>query len=138
MFPPARLRYAVRALLVLAEGYPDALLSLRVVAAREGISEKYLEPVFAQLRRAGILTSIRGKAGGYRLKHAPEALTLYAIAGAIGHLPGGHSGRGAENESERAIWGELRSVIERHLEAVTLADARSLRDAGRMSGDYRI
>ena len=63
-------RYALMVLIDLAEQGQDKPVSLRSVAERQGISEKYLEGIVACLCAANLVDSIRGKYGGYRLsKH---------------------------------------------------------------------
>ncbi len=140
MFPSARLRHAVTALTVLSDAYPDRVVSLRTIAAEERISEKYLEPLFVQLRTSELVTSVRGKHGGYTLRRAPGDLSLYAVAEAVGELPGRRrkSPAAGEHGADNAVWAELQGVIKRYLESVTLADARALRRSGRAAESYRI
>lgn len=60
-------RYALIVCLDLAQQDPEAYISLREVAQRQNISMKYLESIVAMLNRAGLVRSLRGKGGGYRL-----------------------------------------------------------------------
>lgn len=60
--------------LALHEG--EGAIALKSIAQREGISEKYLEHLFASLKKAGLITSVRGAQGGYRLARPPEEITL--------------------------------------------------------------
>jgi len=138
VFPGARLRYAVRALMVLSESYPGEVMSLRAIADREQISEKYLEPVFAQLRGHGIVCSVRGKGGGYYLRHPPEQLTLRTITAALGNLPGGTRPTAVHRHFDDVIWDELLGLVERHLESLTLGAVRVRCDAGREVENYQI
>ena len=62
-------RYALRVLVDLAENQGDGYITLKEVAERQEISEKYLEIIVKELVRAGILEGLRGKGGGYRLCH---------------------------------------------------------------------
>ncbi len=75
--------YALRALTCL--GSPDApqMLSIQEIARRENIPKKFLEQVLLALNKAGIVQSIRGKAGGYALRSAPAAITLGDIVRAV-------------------------------------------------------
>jgi len=83
--------YALRALACL--GSPDApqMLSIQEIARREHIPKKFLEQVLLALNKAGIVQSMRGKAGGYALRSAPAALTLgdiiRAVDGPLAPLP---------------------------------------------------
>ena len=76
-----RCEYALRALidLALARGAGQPLLAIPEIAARERIPEKFLEQILLQLRRAGVLRSIRGRAGGYALARAPRAIRMGTV-----------------------------------------------------------
>lgn len=65
-------RYALRFLVDIAEHQGDGFVSLRDVAARQEISEKYLEIIVKDLVKGGLLTALRGKGGGCRPNLAPE------------------------------------------------------------------
>lgn len=69
-------RYAVRVLIDLAEHVDDGYIPLKVVAARQEVSEKYLESILKVLVKHGILRGLRGKGGGYRLGVDPKECTL--------------------------------------------------------------
>ena len=69
-------RYALRILIDMAEHQSDSYIPLKDVAARQEISEKYLETIVKLLVRDGILVGLRGKGGGYRLKKAPGQITV--------------------------------------------------------------
>ena len=60
-------RYALRMMLDLAANQADGYVALKDVAARQGISKKYLEQIIPVLNRAGLLQTTRGVQGGYRL-----------------------------------------------------------------------
>lgn len=72
-------RYALIVCLDLAQQDPEAYISLREVAQRQNISMKYLESIVAMLNRAGLVRSLRGKGGGYRLTRPPEACSVGEI-----------------------------------------------------------
>ena len=72
-------RYGLRALIDLAIHSRDEQVALGNVAERNGISPQYLEQVFAALRRAGIVKSIKGPQGGYLLNHPAEKITVAEI-----------------------------------------------------------
>ncbi len=139
MIPGAGARYAVRALAVLSEVYPDRRLSLREIAEREEVSDKYLEPIFARLKRAEIVVSVRGQGGGYRLLRDPAELTLYEVLAALGSLPLREFEAAAENGLESdPVWNGLRERVAAYLRSVTIADAWALWERGRVSESYRI
>ena len=72
-------RYALRVMIDLAEHQADGFIPLKVIAQRQGISEKYLENIIKLLVKDKLLTGIRGKGGGYRLEKAPEEYTVGSI-----------------------------------------------------------
>ena len=65
-------RYALRVMVDLAEHQAAGRIPLKEIAARQGISEKYLENILATLVRANMLSGMRGKGGGYVLTRPPE------------------------------------------------------------------
>ena len=67
-------RYAVTAMLDLALHGKVGPISLAEISARQTISLSYLEQLFARLRQSGLVTSVRGPGGGYRLGRPFEAL----------------------------------------------------------------
>lgn len=72
-------RYALRLMLDLAMNSAGSFISLKAVAQRQGISDKYLEQITHQLSRAGLLQSARGAQGGYRLARQPEDYSVGEI-----------------------------------------------------------
>ena len=72
-------RYAVRILLDLAEHADGALIPMKEVAVRQGISLKYIERIMPVLRNSGLIESTHGIGGGYRLAKPPETVTLWEI-----------------------------------------------------------
>ncbi|MBB5514825.1 Rrf2 family iron-sulfur cluster assembly transcriptional regulator [Rubricella aquisinus] len=76
-------RYAMIALADLAEQPEGALVSLSEIAARQDISLAYLEQLFVKLRRAGIVESVRGPGGGYRLMTSPSEIRVSTILAAV-------------------------------------------------------
>lgn len=79
MMISTRGRYALRVMIDLAEQKTDGYIPLKEIAARQEISEKYLESILKLLVRGNILTGLRGKGGGYRLNRAPEEYTVTSI-----------------------------------------------------------
>jgi Rrf2 family protein len=72
-------RYALRLMIDLAINNTGNPISLKDVARRQGISEKYLEQIIAVLNRAGYVRSVRGAQGGYLLRKRPEEYTVGMI-----------------------------------------------------------
>ncbi len=80
-------RYALRMMIDLARTGDEMPVALRDIAKRQQIPIKYTENIMALLMHAGLVTSTRGKAGGYRLAHRPDEYKVYdIIAAAEGDL----------------------------------------------------
>src|SRR5512137_1503555 len=77
-------RYAVRALYCLSTYQTDRPTPLSEVAKRQNISLNFLEQLFVHLRKNGIVTSVRGPRGGYKLSKPPEKITIGEILRAVG------------------------------------------------------
>ena len=72
-------RYALRVMIDLAEHQAERYVPLKEVAARQDISEKYLENILKVLVQNGFLEGLRGKGGGYRLTRSPDQYTVAEI-----------------------------------------------------------
>jgi Rrf2 family transcriptional regulator, cysteine metabolism repressor len=83
--------YAIRALVCLCEAHDSQVLAIQTIARREGIPKKFLEQVLLALKKAGLVQSSRGKAGGYALQVAPINITvrdiMHAVDGPLAPLP---------------------------------------------------
>jgi Rrf2 family iron-sulfur cluster assembly transcriptional regulator len=124
-------RYAVMALVDLAQYGADAPVTLSEVADRQEISLSYLEQLFSKLRRAGLVNSVRGPGGGYRLAYPAEDIRVADVILAVdetirttGCTPG--SAVGCIRKSTRCmthdLWEELGHQIQIYLNSVSLAD----------------
>ena len=123
-------RYALRLMIDVAVHGGEEFVSLKDVAARQGISMKYLEQIAGLLGKAGFLRSGRGALGGYRLTKAPEEYTL----GSILRLTEGNLAPVAcleteENACERSgvcptldFWTGLYAAVNEYVDRFTLAD----------------
>ena len=72
-------RYALRVMIDLAEHQEDRYIPLKDIAARQEISEKYLEIILKALVQEKLLVGLRGKGGGYKLTRSPEEYTVEEI-----------------------------------------------------------
>ena len=89
-------RYAMVALTDLALANKDGLLSLAEISKRQDISLPYLEQLFVKLRRAGLVESVRGPGGGYRLARPAAEIRVSDILGAVDETVSAmHTGAGA-------------------------------------------
>ncbi|MDO4543051.1 MAG: Rrf2 family transcriptional regulator [Clostridia bacterium] len=74
-----RTRYGLKAVVDLAIGYGQGPLSLTVLAAKQGVSESYLEQLLRILKKEGIVDTVRGVNGGYILCEDPEMITASRV-----------------------------------------------------------
>jgi Rrf2 family iron-sulfur cluster assembly transcriptional regulator len=114
----------------LASRPAERATSLAAIAASQQISKPYLEQLFSRLRRHGLVRSVRGPGGGYRLGKAAEALSVAEVVAAVdeplratrcaGVGPGCMKG-GARCKTHD-LWAETGRQIEVYLAGVSLAD----------------
>ena len=76
-------RYAVMAMIDIAQDTSGGPVSLAAIAERQDISQEYLEQLFAKLRRSGLVESARGPGGGYRLSRAGDLISMAEIISAV-------------------------------------------------------
>ena len=109
----AKGEYALKAMLDLSLQPPRRIVPIQEIAARQGIPQRYLEQVLQALKRAELLASRRGAAGGYQLARAPEDITagdvLRAVDGAQAPFEARDRGRGAQERRPRGAVGGNRS-----------------------------
>ena len=88
-----KMKYALKALLVLADEREGTGQALRIeeIAKRAGVPKRFLEHILLEIRNAGIIASIRGRAGGYLLVQEPASIAiselLRLIDGPMAPLP---------------------------------------------------
>ena len=136
-------RYALRIMIDLAEHQTDEFISLRGIAQRQEISEKYLESIIRMLVKAKVVDSLRGKGGGYRLKKDPDQYTVGSILRLTEESLAPVSCLEADAETcpragscrTLALWQGLDKAIYDYLESVTIAD---LMEQGVAGDDYVI
>ena len=75
--------YAVRAMLALARGSGNGLLSARRISDAMSIPVRFLPQVLADLQRSGLVEAAPGRAGGYRLAREPESISLLDVIEAV-------------------------------------------------------
>lgn len=131
MMVSAKGRYALRILLELARYDGEGYLSLKTIAERQKAPIKYLEAIVALLNRAGMVESLRGKEGGYRLTRQPEEYNVFEILRLTEEsmAPVACLGKGEVPDCDHAdgcltlpMWQKLDTLIEAYLSTVTLRD----------------
>jgi Rrf2 family protein len=126
--------YALRALVVLALDYreDDTVVRIQEISRRQNIPKRFLEQILNDLRSAGFVASKRGVAGGYRLRVAPDQITLAEV---IRQIEGPLAPVSCVSErfyekctcpderkcGIRSVMQEVRTAIVKILEGVTLA-----------------
>lgn len=136
-------RYALRVMIDLAEHRSEEFISLREIAVRQEISEKYLESIIRMLVKAKVVESLRGKGGGYRLKKAPEdytadsilSLTEESLAPVACLEENADACPRAAQCKTLPLWKGLDQAIHAYLKSVTIAD---LMEQGTAGDDYVI
>lgn len=123
-------RYALRLMLDLALNNTGEPVRIKDIAARQDISDKYLEQIISTLNKAGFVRSIRGPQGGYRLSREPEKYTVGMILrlteGSLAPVPClddevNHCERQGGCVTLR-LWQMLNNAISDIVDKVTLAD----------------
>jgi Rrf2 family protein len=118
----AKAEYGCLAMMTLARrARDDAPARIREIAAAYQIPERYLVQILLQLKRAGLVLSVRGAAGGYRLARSPERVSLAEILTAIDG-PGGddRDGRKPSSRVLADVWREVHEAERAVLRATTL------------------
>lgn len=128
--------YGLRCLMKLASAAEGHSLTIPEIATAEGLSAPYVAKLLAVLRQAGLIESVRGRAGGYRLAAAPADITLGSVMRILGEPlfdDPGYCQRHAGTETEglcvhnggcnlRALWQTLEQWMRHTLNQITLAD----------------
>jgi Rrf2 family iron-sulfur cluster assembly transcriptional regulator len=141
-------RYAVMAMVDLATrqtlGCECGPICLAEIAARQRLSQAYLEQLFGKLRRAGLVASARGPRGGYRLARGSDTIAIAEIIAAVEESiratrcevgsTGCMAGSGSDGPGRcqtHDLWEELGQQISYFLQGITLADVVAGRVLGR-------
>ena len=124
-------RYAMVALVDLAQQPDGALTSLGDISGRQDVSLPYLEQLFVKLRRSGLVDSVRGPGGGYRLARAPSEIRVSDVLEAVDETvsamhkgagaSGGLSGSRAQSLTNR-LWEGLSAHVYVYLHQTRLSD----------------
>jgi Rrf2 family protein len=139
-------RYGLRAVYDLAQRYGKGPVPLKEVAERQGLSEQYLEQLFLNLRRYGLVRSVRGSRGGYALGRPPGEITVGDVVRAL-EGPIAPVDCVSEEQPEdcqradycvaRLVWARLRDAIAAVLDSVTLEDMCTSTEGAKSGGERR-
>ena len=128
MWVSTKAQYGMRALVEIAIG-GERPTSLKQVAERQGLSQQYLEQIFAVLRRAGVVESVRGAHGGYRVVRPFDQIRALEVVelleGSVAPVACIDDADGCERTgqcSTEGLWRDVDAAVRRVLGATTLAD----------------
>lgn len=121
-------RFAVTAMLDIALYEADKPVTLAGISDRQGISLSYLEQLFSRLRKNGLVTSVRGPGGGYRIAKPHSDISVSNIITAVDELIDATQCGGNENCHDEGrcmthdLWTALNGKILEYLSGISLAD----------------
>jgi len=127
-------RYAVTAMLDLAFHSQIKPVTLTDIATRQTISLSYLEQLFSRLRRAGMVTGVRGPGGGYKLSKESSEITISDIILAVDEqvdLTNCESKANCQNEQPcltHDLWMGLSHTVRNYLDGITLGQLLAQED----------
>jgi len=121
-------RFAVTAMVDLALRQNRGPVTLAAISERQHISLSYLEQLFGKLRRAALVSSVRGPGGGYNLAQPAAGITVADIVSAVDEAMDATQCGGKEDchDDKRCmthdLWATLNAKMQEYLSSVTLAD----------------
>lgn len=123
-------RYALRVMVDLAEQQKAGYIPLKEVAARQNISQKYLESIMTVLSKNGFIEAVHGKGGGYRLNREPNEYMVGDILrlteGTLAPVSCLECGAKPCDQAAQCrtlfMWKELNEIVNNYLDNVTIAD----------------
>lgn len=121
-------RYGLRALIDLAQYSEQEAVSISSISQRQNISESYLEQLVAKLRKAGLVVSVRGAQGGYRLARPASTISVGDVLRALeGNLEAvecsAHTDEGCEGADlcvTKYVWQRINESIARTVDEMML------------------
>jgi len=126
-------RYGLRAIVDLAVYSENEPVSIHSIAERQGVSDGYLEQLIGKLKKAGLVESIRGAAGGYRLAKDPADISvgdiLWALEGSLHPIdcPAIEAEHTCANEEAcvtKNVWKKIGDSIENTVNHISLQELK--------------
>ena len=124
-------RYGLRAMIDLADFSEEMPQSIANIAARQSISDSYLEQLMAKLKKAGLITSIRGAQGGYVLARPRDTISVGEILRALegdlspvkcSGLKGEDGCQGSNSCVTRNVWKRIDDSIQSAVDSIYLSE----------------
>lgn len=117
--------YGLRAMVSLAKNYNEQSYSLNKIAKEEKISLAYLERLMAKLKKAKLITSVKGASGGYRLSRKPEQIKISEIIETLENTLSpftclDNKNCQKKNCGAKMVWKKLDTAIRKTLDEITL------------------
>ena len=136
-------RYGLRALIDLALYSENETVSIQSIARRQNISDSYLEQLMRKLRSAGLIVSVRGAQGGYKLARPANEISvgdvLRALEGSLEAVTCGgedNSCQGADLCVTKFVWERINSSIRDTVDSIMLSqlgeESRLMREKGQI------
>lgn len=140
-------RYAVTAMLDVAIHAASGPVPLADISERQGISLSYLEQLFSRLRKHGLVNSVRGPGGGYRLGRCSAEIAVADVITAVDEsvdatrCMGQGNCQGGNQCLTHTLWSDLSHRIEEFLQSISLSELVEQRDvksvSKRQDGAYK-
>ncbi len=125
-------RYGLRAILDMAvHSQEEETVCIQSISQRQGISENYLEQLMRLLKKDGLISSVRGAGGGYRLAKDPKSISvgdvLRALEGDLNpvscsELTGEGGCQGADNCVTKYVWKKMNDAIQNAVDGISLEE----------------
>ncbi|QPC47001.1 cysteine metabolism transcriptional regulator CymR [Mangrovibacillus cuniculi] len=123
-------RYGLTIMIELTKRHGEGPTSLKTIAQKHELSEHYLEQLIAPLRNAGLVRSIRGAYGGYKLAKEPQEISagdiIRVLEGPISPVEGIED----EEPAKRQLWIRIRDAVKDVLDSTTLEDMANFTEDG--------
>jgi Rrf2 family cysteine metabolism transcriptional repressor len=123
----AKAEYACIAMLELAANFAEPQpVRIKAIAEAHGIDQRFLVQILLQLKTAGLVASVRGAAGGYRLARPPQQIALADVINAVAReqptRPTPDATASAAVQALHSVWNEIQAAEQRILSTLTLAE----------------
>lgn len=133
-------RYALRLMAELARYAPGTTVSLKEISERQNLSLKYLEQIVTPLAKSGLVSSVRGAQGGYRLARPAAEITsgeiLRAVEGELTAIPCLASAVDCPHRGQchtLDFWSGLNDLINKYVDGITLEQLRTMPEVPEIS-----
>ncbi|MDW0117434.1 Rrf2 family transcriptional regulator [Sporosarcina thermotolerans] len=127
-------RYGLTVVVELGKKYGEGPLPLRKIAEEQNLSEAYLEQLIPTLRNSGIVNSVRGAYGGYKLSKPPSEITagdvIRLLEGPIQVVEGIEE----SNVPQQTLWNRIGDAIREVLDKTTIKDLIESEDESNLDG----